>query len=127
MNETIAKQKVTPKKMNATSARGLNAVKQKIKKLTKDHQTEVDQYRADPMDYLFSDDEDDEPAPKPKKAKAEAKKVALMMASRSMLKSASDVKATEAVSGRPRAKVKTPMVASETAAGTPVERNMRTA
>ena len=59
MNETIAKQKVTPKKMNATSARGLNAVKQKIKKLTKDHQTEVDQYRADPMDYLFSDDEDD--------------------------------------------------------------------
>lgn len=71
MNETIAKQKVTPKKMNATSARGLNAVKQKIKKLTKDHQTEVDQYRADPMDYLFSDDEDDEPAPKPKKAKAE--------------------------------------------------------
>jgi len=31
-NETLAKQKVTPKKMNATNARGLNAMKQKIKK-----------------------------------------------------------------------------------------------
>ena len=72
MNETISKQKVTPKKMNATSARGLNAVKQKIKKLTKDYQSQVEQYRADPTDFLFSDDEDDEaPAPKPKKAKAE--------------------------------------------------------
>ena len=72
MNETISKQKVTPKKMNATSARGLNAVKQKIKKLTKDHQTQVDQYRADPTDFLFSDDEEDEPVvAKPKKVKAE--------------------------------------------------------
>ncbi len=72
MNETISKQKVTPKKMNATSARGLNAVKQKIKKLTKDYQTQVEQYRADPTDFLFSDDEDDEaPAIKPKKVKVE--------------------------------------------------------
>ncbi|RYP26852.1 hypothetical protein DL767_007894 [Monosporascus sp. MG133] len=72
MNETISKQKVTPKKMNATSARGLNAVKQKIKKLTKDYQSQVEQYRADPTDFLFSDDEDDEaPAPKPRKAKAD--------------------------------------------------------
>ncbi|KAH7041557.1 eukaryotic translation initiation factor 3 subunit 8 N-terminus-domain-containing protein [Microdochium trichocladiopsis] len=63
MNETIAKQKVTPKKMNATSARGLNAVKQKIKKLLKDYQAQVDEFRADPTEFLFSDDEEEEVAP----------------------------------------------------------------
>ncbi|KAI1465119.1 eukaryotic translation initiation factor 3 subunit C [Daldinia caldariorum] len=71
MNETISKQKVTPKKMNATSARGLNAVKQKIKKLKQDYQTQVDSYREDPLDFLASDEEEEAPAPKPKKAKAD--------------------------------------------------------
>ncbi|KAI1799143.1 eukaryotic translation initiation factor 3 subunit C [Daldinia bambusicola] len=71
MNETISKQKVTPKKMNATSARGLNAVKQKIKKLKQDYQSQVDSYREDPLDFLASDEEEEAPAPKPKKAKAD--------------------------------------------------------
>ncbi|KAI5920447.1 eukaryotic translation initiation factor 3 subunit 8 N-terminus-domain-containing protein [Camillea tinctor] len=72
MNEAINKQKVTPKKMNATSARGLNAVKQKIKKLKQDHQAQVDKYREDPLDFLASEDEEDEaPPPKAKKSKAE--------------------------------------------------------
>ncbi|KAI1373048.1 eukaryotic translation initiation factor 3 subunit 8 N-terminus-domain-containing protein [Hypoxylon crocopeplum] len=71
MNEAITKQKVTPKKMNATSARGLNAVKQKIKKLKQDYQTQVDSYREDPLDFLASDEEDEVPVPKPKKIKAE--------------------------------------------------------
>ncbi|KAI1456673.1 eukaryotic translation initiation factor 3 subunit C [Annulohypoxylon moriforme] len=72
MNETISKQKVTPKKMNATSARGLNAVKQKIKKLKQDYQSQVDAYREDPLDFLASDEEEEvAPAPKPKKIKAE--------------------------------------------------------
>ncbi|KAL7625947.1 Translation initiation factor 3 subunit c [Parahypoxylon ruwenzoriense] len=71
MNETISKQKVTPKKMNATSARGLNAVKQKIKKLKQDYQPQVDSYREDPLDFLASEEEEETPAPKPKKAKAE--------------------------------------------------------
>ncbi|KAH9899051.1 eukaryotic translation initiation factor 3 subunit 8 N-terminus-domain-containing protein [Xylariomycetidae sp. FL2044] len=72
MNESITKQKVTPKKMNATSARGLNAVKQKIKKLKQDYQTQLDKYREDPLDFLASEDEEEEePAPKPKKTKAE--------------------------------------------------------
>ncbi|KAI0892795.1 eukaryotic translation initiation factor 3 subunit 8 N-terminus-domain-containing protein [Annulohypoxylon nitens] len=71
MNETISKQKVTPKKMNATSARGLNAVKQKIKKLKQDYQSQVDSYREDPLDFLASDEEEEAPAPKPKKIKAE--------------------------------------------------------
>ncbi|KAI5860586.1 eukaryotic translation initiation factor 3 subunit C [Durotheca rogersii] len=71
MNETISKQKVTPKKMNATSARGLNAVKQKIKKLKQDYQTQVDAYREDPLDFLASEEEDEVPEVKPKKLKAE--------------------------------------------------------
>ena len=36
MNDTIAKQKVASKKMDATNARGLNAVKQRIKRNNKD-------------------------------------------------------------------------------------------
>ncbi|KAK9423101.1 hypothetical protein SUNI508_04395 [Seiridium unicorne] len=68
MNETISKQKVTPKKMNATNARGLNAVKQKIRKITKDYQTQVDAFKADEDEFMKSEDE--APAPKPKKAKA---------------------------------------------------------
>ncbi|KAI1409472.1 eukaryotic translation initiation factor 3 subunit C [Hypoxylon sp. FL1857] len=71
MNETISKQKVTPKKMNATSARGLNAVKQKIKKLKQDYQSQIDSYRQDPLDFLASDEEEEAPAPKPKKPRAE--------------------------------------------------------
>lgn len=70
MNETIAKQKVTAKKMNATSARGLNAVKQKIKKNNKDYQKQIDAYRANKDEFMESDDEPEVIAPKPKKAKA---------------------------------------------------------
>ncbi|KAI0834515.1 eukaryotic translation initiation factor 3 subunit 8 N-terminus-domain-containing protein [Hypoxylon sp. FL0890] len=71
MNETISKQKVTPKKMNATSARGLNAVKQKLKKLKQDYQSQIDSYRQDPLDFLASDEEEEAPVPKPKKVRAE--------------------------------------------------------
>lgn len=69
MNETLAKQKVTPKKMNATNSRGLNAVKQKIKKTSKEHQKDIDAFRADKDAYMESDDEE-VPAPKAKKAKS---------------------------------------------------------
>jgi translation initiation factor 3 subunit C len=67
MNETLAKQKVTPKKMNATNARGLNAVKQKIRKTNKEYQTQIDAYREDKGGFMLSDDEEEEPLPKPKK------------------------------------------------------------
>ncbi|KAK0623659.1 eukaryotic translation initiation factor 3 subunit 8 N-terminus-domain-containing protein [Immersiella caudata] len=63
MNETIAKQKVTPKKMNATNARGLNAVKQKIKKNNKDYQEQIDAYRKD-SDAFMESDEEEVPVPK---------------------------------------------------------------
>lgn len=68
MNETLAKQKVTPKKMNATNARGLNAMKQKIKKNNKDFDDEIKKYRDDKDLYMESDDDEEElPIAKPKK------------------------------------------------------------
>ncbi|KAA8573020.1 hypothetical protein MFRU_027g00700 [Monilinia fructicola] len=69
MNETLAKQKVTPKKMNATNSRGLNAVKQKIKKNNKDFQKDIDAFRADKDAYMESDDEEIV-VPKAKKPKS---------------------------------------------------------
>jgi len=71
MNEAIAKQKVSTKKMNATNARGLNAMKQKIKRNNKDYTAEIEKYREDKFEYLLSEEEEEtEPVPKPKKAKA---------------------------------------------------------
>ena len=68
MNETIAKQKVTAKKMNATNARGLNAVKQRIKKNNKDFQKDIDAYNAD-KDAFMESDEEEVVVPKAKKPK----------------------------------------------------------
>lgn len=59
MNETIAKQKVSTRKMNATNARGLNAVKQRIKKNNKDYQKEIDAYAADKDGYMESSEEEE--------------------------------------------------------------------
>ena len=69
LNETLAKQKVTPKKMNATQARGLNAVKQRIKKNNKDYQSQIDAFRADRDGFMESDEEEEPPAPKPSATK----------------------------------------------------------
>ncbi|KAL1975881.1 hypothetical protein VTN31DRAFT_4273 [Thermomyces dupontii] len=56
MNETIAKQKVSTKKMNASNAKGLNAVKQKIKKNNKEYAAEIEKYRADKEGYMEADE-----------------------------------------------------------------------
>ncbi|KXX74645.1 Eukaryotic translation initiation factor 3 subunit C [Madurella mycetomatis] len=69
LNETLAKQKVTPKKMNATNARGLNAVKQRIKKNNKDYQTQIDAFRKDSDAFMESSEEEEEPLPKPTKVR----------------------------------------------------------
>ncbi|UKZ79422.1 Translation initiation factor 3 subunit c [Trichoderma virens FT-333] len=69
VNEALAKAKVTPKKMNATQARALNAVKQKVKKTNKDYQDEIAVYREDKDTYLWSSDEEEE-VPQPKAPKA---------------------------------------------------------
>ncbi|KAF2665791.1 eukaryotic translation initiation factor 3 subunit 8 [Microthyrium microscopicum] len=53
-NEAYEKQKAAPKKANAVQQRGLNAVRQKVRKLVKEepYQTDVDKYRADPDDFM---------------------------------------------------------------------------
>jgi len=75
MNETLAKQKVTPKKMNATNARGLNAVKQRIKKNNKDYQEQIDAYRKD-SDAFMESDEEEAPLPKVTRVKFDAVPIA---------------------------------------------------
>ncbi|KAF2733068.1 eukaryotic translation initiation factor 3 subunit C [Polyplosphaeria fusca] len=50
--ETYEKQKVSPKKMNAINTRGLNAVRQRIRKNNKDYQKDVDAYRAGPEAFM---------------------------------------------------------------------------
>lgn len=52
MQETVDKQKVTPKKMNALATKGLNAVRQKIRKINKEYQTDVDAYREDEDEFM---------------------------------------------------------------------------
>ncbi|RKF57973.1 Eukaryotic translation initiation factor 3 subunit C [Golovinomyces cichoracearum] len=68
MNETIAKQKVSIRKMNATNARGFNAVKQRLKKNIKEFQKEIEAYRENKDEYMESDEE--VVIPKVKKQKA---------------------------------------------------------
>ncbi|KAJ3474067.1 hypothetical protein NLG97_g10008 [Lecanicillium saksenae] len=70
MNESLAKQKVTPKKMNAIQARALNAVKQKIKKTNKEYQSQIDLYREDKDAFMEPEPEVAETTSAPKKAKA---------------------------------------------------------
>ena len=67
MNETLEKQKVTPKKMNAINTRGLNAVRQKIRKNNKEYSKDIDAYRADKD--AFMREEVIDVAPKEKKSK----------------------------------------------------------
>lgn len=59
MNDAIQKQKSTTKKMNATNARGLNAMKQKIKRNNKDYITDIENYRKDNEAYMESDEEEE--------------------------------------------------------------------
>lgn len=59
LNETITKQKATTKKMNASNAKGFNAVKQRIKKNNKEYAAEIEKYRNNREDYMESDEEED--------------------------------------------------------------------
>ncbi|KAL4814894.1 eukaryotic translation initiation factor 3 subunit 8 N-terminus-domain-containing protein [Aspergillus spinulosporus] len=59
VNETVAKQKSSNKKMNASNAKGFNAIKQKIKKNNKDYAAQIEKYRADKDGYLESDEEEE--------------------------------------------------------------------
>ncbi|KAL4965275.1 translation initiation factor eIF3 core subunit c [Aspergillus stella-maris] len=70
VNETVTKQKSSNKKMNASNAKGFNAIKQKIKKNNKDYAAQVEKYRANKDGFMESEDEEEKvkkatpPAPK---------------------------------------------------------------
>ena len=66
--EAFEKQKVTPKKMNPIAQKGLNALRQKIRKNNRDYATEIDAYRKDPDDFM-KEDVIEEAAPAVKKPK----------------------------------------------------------
>lgn len=53
--EAFEKQKVTPKKMNPIAQKGLNALRQKIKKNNRDYATELEAFRKDPNEYMKED------------------------------------------------------------------------
>ncbi|EEA24892.1 hypothetical protein EYB25_004014 [Talaromyces marneffei] len=65
MNETIAKQKTSGKKMNASNTKGLNAVRQRIKKNNKDYSVEIDKYRDDKDGYMEAVEAEEVKAEKP--------------------------------------------------------------
>ncbi|OJD39830.1 eukaryotic translation initiation factor 3 subunit c [Diplodia corticola] len=68
MIETLEKQKVSPKKMNATNTRGLNAVRQRMRKLKQDYAAEIKKFKDDPEKFM-ADDVVEEVVPTPKKTK----------------------------------------------------------
>lgn len=68
MLETLEKQKVSLKKMNAINTRGLNAVRQKIRRNNKDHALDIEAYRADKEEFM-REEIVEEPVPGPKKSK----------------------------------------------------------
>ena len=57
VNETVAKQKATNKKMNASNTKGFNAMKQRIKKNNKEYATQIDKYRNDKDGYMEAEEE----------------------------------------------------------------------
>lgn len=70
MHEAHEKQKVTPKKMSSLSSKGLNSVRQKIRRVNKDYQTDIDAYREDPVAFMAEDVvEEKTPAVKQRKIK----------------------------------------------------------
>ena len=62
------KAKVTPKKMNPIAQKGLNALRQKVKKNNRDYSKDIEEFRADPDEYM-KEDIVEEVAPAPRKPK----------------------------------------------------------
>ena len=72
INEATVKAKVSIKKMSASNTKGLNAMKQKIKKNNKDYAKDLESYREDKDKYMETDDEEEVvPVEKVKKPKVQ--------------------------------------------------------
>jgi translation initiation factor 3 subunit C len=75
MQETIDKQKVSPKKMNAINTRGLNAVRQRIRKNNKDYAKEIDSYRENKEEFMREEVVEVKAPTKPRRSILEAGEV----------------------------------------------------
>ncbi|EWC44189.1 hypothetical protein DRE_06934 [Drechslerella stenobrocha 248] len=62
MNETLAKEKTASKKMNATNAKALNSIKQRLKRNNRQYEIEIGHYRADKDAFLQEPDIEEEPS-----------------------------------------------------------------
>ncbi|EPQ57410.1 hypothetical protein GLOTRDRAFT_92447 [Gloeophyllum trabeum ATCC 11539] len=75
LNTALSKEKESKKKMNASNARALTAMKQKVKKTVKEYEKEVKDYQADPEAFERAYHAANAPAaaaPKPERRRAAA-------------------------------------------------------
>jgi len=63
MNETL-KDKVTAKKMNATNARALNTIKQRVKRNNRSYESQIEAYRKDKEGFMVEEKEEAVPTPR---------------------------------------------------------------
>lgn len=69
MLEALEKAKVTPKKMNAVNQRGLNAMRQKLRRNNKEYQKDIDAFREDSEAFMHEEAAEQTPAPKERRPK----------------------------------------------------------
>ncbi|KAF5370895.1 hypothetical protein D9758_002037 [Tetrapyrgos nigripes] len=66
LTTTLAKEKEAKKKMNATNAKALTAMKQKVRKAMKEYEQDISKYQADPeafeQDYISATSREQQPA-----------------------------------------------------------------
>ncbi|KAI7869875.1 eukaryotic translation initiation factor 3 subunit 8 N-terminus-domain-containing protein [Spinellus fusiger] len=63
LQDTLQKEKAAKKKMSAGNNKAVNAMRQKLKKLTKQYETEIAEYKKDPEAYMEEEEEEDVPLP----------------------------------------------------------------
>ncbi|KAF9925192.1 Translation initiation factor 3 subunit c, partial [Modicella reniformis] len=67
----LEKEKTATKRMNATNAKALNSMKQKVKKSNRLYEKEIQEYEKDPEGYIVEDEEEEIIVKDPKKEKSD--------------------------------------------------------
>ncbi|ORZ22434.1 eukaryotic translation initiation factor 3 subunit 8 N-terminus-domain-containing protein [Absidia repens] len=63
IQETAQKDKATKKKVNPANGKAMNATKLKVKKISKQYETMIEEYKKDPEEFMKEDEETAEPEP----------------------------------------------------------------